>query len=415
MKRIVVIGGGTAGWITAIYAKKFFSDSVTVISPSSIDILGAGEGSTPNMIGTFNSFGIDIKDFLTTTDATLKTGIEFINWNKEVDGSFNHLFNIHNSNIHSSNNLYGFHFNARKTADYLESFGKNIGIETIDEIIKGFIEDSNGNVSKIITQSGLEILSDLVFDCSGFARLLIGKHFKSEWKSYSEHLICNKAFGFFLPQNEVLNVDSETKTKSVSMSSGWMWQIPLRNRWGCGYVFNDKFISIEDAIKEVEMKVGQKIEVQKVFDFNPGVYTQTWKKNCIALGLASGFIEPLEATSIMTLIESLNKLQSFDIFDASAKDIDYYNDYVTTMSEQIVSFLVNHYKCDRFDTPFWRYINNLKSPVSLEKIKNETDLNISIIKKIFGISKSDLIVFSEKNYNIVDFGHFVKKKKVSII
>jgi tryptophan halogenase len=412
MKRIVVIGGGTAGWITAIFAKKYFSDSVTVISPSSIDILGAGEGSTPNMVSTFSSFGIDIEDFLKTTDATLKTGIEFINWNKEASGSFNHLFNLH------KDDLYSFHFNARKTADYLETFGDGIGIKTKDEVIKEFIEDSNGNITKIITESGLKINCDLIFDCSGFNRLLIDKHLKSEWKSYSEYLTCNKAFGFFLPQEETLDVFSKTKTKSISMSSGWMWQIPLRNRWGCGYVFNDSFISVEDAIKEVEMVAGQKIEVQKVFNFNPGVYTETWRKNCIALGLSSGFIEPLEATSIMTLIESLTKLRSFNIFELSDLNRDYYNRNVTNISEQIVNFLVNHYKCERRDTPFWRYVNELESPLPLQKIKKIKkikELDTIDIKKIFNINRKDSAVFSEKNYEIVDYGHIISKKKSTLI
>ena len=412
MKRIVIIGGGTAGWITAIFAKKHFSDSVTVISPSSIDILGAGEGSVPNMPIQFNSFGIDIKDFLTTTDATIKTGIEFINWNKDVDGSFNHLFTILNE---VNENSYGFHFNARKTADYLESFGKNIGIQTKDEVIKKFIEDSDGNIIKIITESGLEIESDFIFDCSGFSRLLIGKHFKSEWKSYSEHLICNKAFGFFLPQNEVLDVNSKTKTKSISMSSGWMWQIPLVNRWGCGYVFNDNFITVEDAKKEVEKYVGTEITIQKVFDFNPGVYKDTWKKNCIAMGLSSGFIEPLEATSIMTLILSLNKLLSYNIFEPIDKNKNDYNQRVTNINEQIVSFLVNHYKCGRLDTPFWRHIQSLESPTSLQKIKNTKELDSSIMKKIFEVATIDSLIFSEFQYQLVDYGHTIKKNKNTLI
>jgi tryptophan halogenase len=412
MKRIVIIGGGTAGWITAIFAKKHFSDSVTVISPSSIDILGAGEGSVPNMPIQFNSFGIDIKDFLTTTDATIKTGIEFINWNKDVDGSFNHLFTILNE---VNENSYGFHFNARKTADYLKSFGKNIGIQTKDEVIKKFIEDSDGNIIKIITESGLEIESDFIFDCSGFSRLLIGKHFKSEWKSYSEHLICNKAFGFFLPQNEVLDVNSRTKTKSISMSSGWMWQIPLVNRWGCGYVFNDNFITVEDAKKEVEKYVGTEITIQKVFDFNPGVYKDTWKKNCIAMGLSSGFIEPLEATSIMTLILSLNKLLSYNIFEPIDKNKNDYNQRVTNINEQIVSFLVNHYKCGRLDTPFWRHIQSLESPTSLQKIKNTKELDSSIMKKIFEVATIDNLIFSEFQYQLVDYGHTIKKNKNTLI
>jgi tryptophan halogenase len=411
MKRIVVIGGGTAGWITAIFAKKHFSDSVTIITPSSIDILGAGEGSVPNMPRQFMSFGIDIEDFLTTTDATIKTGIEFINWNKNVDGSFNHLFTILEDKV--DENLYGFHFNARKTADYLESFGKNMGIQTKDEVIEKFIEDSDGNIIKIITKSGLEIDSDFIFDCSGFSRLLIGKHFKSEWKSYSDHLICNKAFGFFLPQTELLDAKSKTKTKSISMNSGWMWQIPLVNRWGCGYVFNDNFISIEDAKNEVEKYIGTEITIQKVFDFNPGVYKETWKKNCVATGISSGFVEPLEATSIMTLITSLNKLQSYNIFEPNDKND--YNQYVINTSEQIVSFLVNHYKCGRLDTPFWKYVHSLESPTSLQKIKNTKELDNSILKKIFGVTILDNVVFSESQYQLVEYGHTIKKNKNTLI
>jgi tryptophan halogenase len=413
MKKVVVIGGGTAGWITALFVKKHFSDSVTVISPESIDILGAGEGSVPNMPITFSSFGIDIKDFLTITDATIKTGIEFINWNKNVEGSFNHLFTILEDEVEK--NSYGFHFNARKTADYLESFGKNMGIQTKDEVIKKFIEDSDGNIIKIITESGLEIDSDFIFDCSGFSRLLIGKHFKSDWKSYSQHLICNKAFGFFLPQDMVLDINSKTKTKSISMSSGWMWQIPLQNRWGCGYVFNDNFISVEDAKKEVEDYIGKEITIQKVFDFNPGVYEETWKKNCVALGLSSGFIEPLEATSIMTLIVSLNKLKSYNIFELKDKNKNDYNKRVINISEQIMSFLVNHYKCGRLDTPFWRHIHLLESPTSLQEIKNTKELDSSILKKIFGVSIIDNLMFNQFQYQLVDYGHTIKKNKNTLI
>jgi tryptophan halogenase len=409
MKNIVVIGGGTSGWITAIFAKKKFSDSVTIISPSSIDILGAGEGSTPNMVGIFRNFNIDIEDFLIKTDATIKTGIEFSNWNKDVSGSFGHLFNL------DGDGIYGFHFNARKTADYLESHANSIGIKKMDSVISDFIKDSNGDVIKIIMEDGSELECDFVFDCSGFQRLLIGKHFKSKWKSYSNTLICNKAFSFFQPQLENLDEKSETKTKAISMSSGWMWQIPLQNRWGCGYVFNDEFISLENAIEEVEKFVGAKIKVEKVFDFNPGVYENTWVNNCVSLGLASGFIEPLEATSIMTLVESLNKLTKFNIFEKNPTNINDYNIFVQSISEQIVNFLLNHYKCDRVDTPFWRHINQIKLTPELEKIKSQGKMDIKEIKKLFNVHRSDNVVFGGKNYEVVNYGHQIKKQKKSLI
>jgi tryptophan halogenase len=199
------------------------------------------------------------------------------------------------------------------------------------------------------------------------------------------------------------------------MSSGWMWQIPLQNRWGCGYVFNDDFISVELAKKEVEKYIGKEITIQKIFNFNPGVYKETWKKNCVAMGLSSGFIEPLEATSIMTLIVSLNKLKSFDIFNPNDENKNYYNKHITNVSEEIVSFLVNHYKCGRNDTPFWRHIDGLESPTSLQKIKNTTKLDTSTIKKIFEISNSDSITFGEHSYELVNYGHTIKKNKITPI
>jgi tryptophan halogenase len=210
-------------------------------------------------------------------------------------------------------------------------------------------------------------------------------------------------------------VDLKTKTKSISMSSGWMWQIPLQNRWGCGYVFNDNFISVKEAKSEVENYIGKEITIQKVFDFNPGVYKETWKKNCVAIGLSSGFVEPLEATSIMTLIISLNKLKSYNLFQSNNENTNDYNKYVTNISEQIVSFLVNHYKCGRVDTPFWRHINVLKSPDSLQKIKNTTEFDGSIMKKIFGISNLDSLIFSESQYQLVDYSHIIKKNKPTLI
>jgi len=409
MNKVVIIGGGTAGWISAIFAKKRISDSVAVITSPSIDILGAGEGSTPNMFSFFKELGIDIKDFLLKTDATLKTGIEFIGWGEDENQSFDHLFNF------SGKQKYGFHFNARKTADYLENYAKGIGIKKIEKTISGFEENSIGDIKKIFFEENQEMECDFILDCSGFQRILIGKHYGSEWKSYSNNLVCNKAFGFFLPQEYNLNGDSETKTKAVSMNSGWMWQIPLRNRWGCGYVFNDEFTSIEEAILETERKIGSKIEIQKVFNFIPGIYKKTWINNCISLGLSSGFIEPLEATSIMSLIASLSKLSSYEILEARESEIVEYNDYVLSLSDQIVNFLVNHYKCDRKDTDFWRYINKMDIPGPLKKIKSYHNLDDNKIKEAFGINTKEPIVFGDKSYRVVDLGHRGNKRNHTLI
>ena len=337
MKKIVVIGGGTAGWLTALFAKYKFSQDITVIASSSIDILGAGEGSTPNLMGTLKNFGIDIYDFIEKTDSSIKEGITFVNWDESKFGCFNHLFKS------NGKTFYGLHFNARKTSDYLEKYSLNLGVKKIDGVVKTFNEDSNGNIKQIVLDDNTNVECDFVFDCSGFQRLITGSHYNSEWISYSDKLICNKAIAFLLPQTEKLTAKTITKTNAIAMKCGWMWKIPLQNRFGCGYVFSNKFTTLEDAIVEVEDFLKTKIEIVKVFDFNPGVYKKTWINNSISLGLASGFVEPLEATSIMGLILSLEKLAQINLFEKNNGGVDEYNKFVENNNKQILYFLMHHY------------------------------------------------------------------------
>ena len=153
------------------------------------------------------------------------------------------------------------------------------------------------------------------------------------------------------------------------MNSGWMWQIPLQHRWGCGYVFNDSFISIEEAKKEVEKYVGGEITIQKVFEFNPGRFEKSWVSNSISIGLSYGFLEPIEATSLMTTIMQLKKLMDIN-FDENHSDS--YNEFCKNIMEQNMCFVRFHYLCERFDTPFWRKSFSMPIP---EKLKNILDSN----------------------------------------
>ena len=147
-----------------------------------------------------------------------------------------------------------------------------------------------------------------MFDCSGFARIIIDGVHNEKWYSYSEYLMMNKALAFFLPQENEYQVNDKTYTEMTSMNCGWMFKIPLQHRWGCGYVFNDKYITIEDAKNEVEKHLGHEVIIQKVFDFNPGTHKRSWIGNSVSIGLSYGFIEPLEATSLMSTIMQLKKL-----------------------------------------------------------------------------------------------------------
>lgn len=409
MKKVVVIGGGTAGWIVALFFKKFGKDyDMTIIDSSRVGILGAGEGSTPNLQGVLHDLDINERDFLEKTNTTIKEANEFINWSPN-GGSFLHGFDEEYRNI-----LYGYHFDARLAAGYFKELGIKRGIKHVDGNITHFTQKENGDVSIIHLEEGIDIESDFVFDCSGFARLVIGGLYNSEWKSYSEYLKCDSAFAYFLPQEEKLELRSKTRTKSIAMNCGWMWQAPLKHRWGCGYVYNSNFISLENAKLEVEEYLGREIEIVKTFKFNPGSYKKTWINNCVSLGLAGGFLEPLEATSIMTLIFSMHRLAYFGIENVERRDE--YNDFVNDMNHQMVLFVKHHYNCGRTDTPFWLDNNNSKLPEDLEEIlKNglrDINTNEELLSRISTNSKSP--VFGIKNYRIVQLGHSFKVEKTLI-
>jgi tryptophan halogenase len=357
---IVIVGGGTAGWLTALYAKKHFpSYNVTVIESSEIGILGAGEGSTPQLIDVLDFLEIPLQTFIEKTKTTIKSGIKFTNWSQNIpyyyhgfgiiDNEFND-FNINSMlspfdfpntsiskllNISKQNNLsdydllqiasddnkllfqhnrganqnkildfdqlsnFSIHFDARLFAQMLSEIGISRSINKIDGVVKNINSSNDGSIESLDLDNGQTIVADFIFDCTGFARLFIGKHFNENWISYSKHLPAKKAIPFFL------DIDSNNippYTESTAMNYGWMWKIPLQHRYGCGYVYDSDFISDEDAFDEIEKFLGHKIESPRTFNFNPGSFENIRIKNCLAVGLSSNFIEPLEATSIFNSI-----------------------------------------------------------------------------------------------------------------
>jgi tryptophan halogenase len=411
MKKVCVIGGGTVGWLTALYVKKFWKGvSVTLIASSKIGILGAGEGTTPNFGAILRGLGIDEVDFLTNTNSTIKIGNDFINWR----GDGKNL--VHGFNGPDSTEKYGYHFDARAVAEYFKNIGIKRKIKYIDANAVRFQRNLFGDVTTIQLNNNKKINTDFVFDCSGFNRLLIGKEYETEWISYENDLMVNAAFAYFIPQKEDLTFTSKTKTKSIAMNSGWMWQAPLQHRWGCGYVFNDNYISFEDAQKEVEEYIGEPIQIVKKFSFTPGSYKNVWMNNCIAIGLSGGFIEPLEATSIMSSIMQLKRLKEIN-FNSDYKDE--YNDFVRNINEQNMLFLRYHYMCDRYDTPFWVDYNNKQIPPKLKNIIDD-DRNLIIrsedeLTNAFDMDSDNYkIIFSLENYKVVYKKNSNKYKNVLI-
>jgi tryptophan halogenase len=407
---VTIVGGGTAGWLSALFFNKFGNHNITVVDSSRIGILGAGEASTPILPGLLKDLDIDVDDFIKKTNATKKYSNDFINWSPN-GGEYTHPFELNYDKV-----VYGIHFDAKECAKYFKQIGINRNIKHLDVNITNLNQNNVGDVISIDSEEGVTIETDFVIDCSGFARLGAGKLFKSKWISYSDHLKTNAALAYFLPQTENIDQTTKTHTRSIAMKNGWMWQAPLQHRWGCGYVFNDEYISIEDAKKEVEEYIGKEIKIVKTFKYTPGSYEKTWNNNCVSLGLASGFLEPIEGTSLMTLIFSIFKLNEIGLGNYNNNEVvNEYNKYINDINHQCMLFVRYHYDCARTDTDFWLNIKNLELPHELTNIKKnlyimETNQDLLNIINL----DSNFPIFGLYNYKMVDLGRNVKTKKTLV-
>jgi tryptophan halogenase len=432
INNIVVIGGGTAGWLTALLCRAYQPKvNVTVIESEDIGILGAGEGTVPWFPVVMNQLHIPISHLLRKVKATFKNGILFKNWNGKNDQYFHSFTNydpvdlnaLNLSRTLSSNaflishavnedpkltnysenisllNKVGFvpneqriygdaqnafvnynqgcdfalHFDARELAVFLREIAMTRKIKRINEIVVG-LDASESGIETINLKDGSKIPCDFVFDCSGFKRLILGDFYKTKWKSVSDVLPCDSAIPFFIENN---TTTIEPYTEAIAMKNGWIWKIPVQGRYGCGYVYDSKHTTEENAKQEVRELFGN-VTFPTKFNFNAGYFEEFWVKNCIAVGLSSGFLEPLEATSIWVTthmvqfaMESFDQLQSQDQFV-----IDEYNEKFRNRFEDIVDFLRLHYITERSDSEFWKKCKTIQNSDNLNKILNITQKRI---------------------------------------
>lgn len=453
----VIIGGGTAGWLSALYLQKYFpKTNITVIASTEIGILGAGEGTTPHFLNFLDEIDISVVDLIKHADATFKNGIKFTNWNgdgshyyhpfRDNDGLDHTLFSDLNysdvplmdlelisqgknldsidfSSFASENNkvrymadssvynkqgdpfrffnylgLHALHFNANKLAIYLQNVAVLRGIKLIDARVLEIENDSDNFIKKVKLDKGYSLDVDFMLDCTGFKRLVIGNHYKSKWKSYKEYLPVNQAVPYFLPINDN---SIPPYTESIAMKAGWMWKIPTGNRYGCGYVFNSDCITADDAKTEIEEYLGQPIEIPRSFSFDAGCFTEQWVKNSVAIGLSSGFIEPLEATSIWVSIQSLHCLLE-NISGITQKNtfaVKKYNDKLNYINDKVLEFVHFHYMTKRNDSKFWKDFKNYQHPEFINELLD--------VKKYETPKKSFFAknyVFQHKSYYSVGAG-----------
>jgi tryptophan halogenase len=403
LDNIVIVGGGTAGWLSALYLNnKFKNSKITLIESNEIGILGAGEGTTGNIVKFLNDLGISQDDMLNNCEATFKTGIDFENWTN------NRSTYYHPIDYKPKGQGYAYHFNARLLAKYLKALAIERGVNWIEGIVTEPIVDDTNKIIGLKTADSI-IDATFVIDCSGFKRLLIGNHYKSKWISYEKHLKVNTAIPFFLPND---NVNIRTTTKSIAMKFGWMWQIPLQSRRGCGYIFDSTEISEEEAKKEIIEFLGVDVEFNKPIKFKPGSYENVWVENCLAIGLSGGFLEPLEATSIMTTIL---QLEVFCEVISEKITLKKYNKFVNCVNTENMVFIYYHYLTNRTDTNFWKKVKESASelPSPLDLII-DSSYNFNPKKELTDIFLDDAsITFGRFSYDIINKG--IKQKQKSLI
>lgn len=455
---IVVVGGGTAGWLAALYSQRTHPDAtVTLIESEDIGILGAGEGSTPSLPSILSVLGIDVADVFRHTGATVKNGIRFTGWNPERDfyypfpayaglGATGYVFPRELSLLTSLSPIiaagrggsvndydmvwkmseaglvpmydkgfpdptdvfpnigvladFGLHFNARDLAAFLRTVGEARGVRRIEGIVTGVESSPEGDVTALL-MGDHTVPADFVFDCSGFARLLIGKHYGAPWRSHSKHLPVNRAIPFFLP----MTGDIPPYTEATAMSHGWMWRIPTQDRFGCGYVFDSNRMSDAAALVEIESVIGHEVEPPTVFSFSAGCYETPWVRNVCAIGLSAGFLEPLEATAIWQATTALHRILGDPSFltRPTQADRDRFNGVWVRETSKIVGFLYLHYLTNRRGA-FWENFATDNEPPELARRVMEVAPHRPMYDEVdFDCSRA----FAEKDYTAILCGNGV--------
>lgn len=425
VKSITVVGGGTAGLIAALILKKRLNVDLTLIYSSNIGIVGVGEGSTEHFRDFMEFIGLDQYQLIKECDATYKCGIMFEGWgSKDYLHSVNEPFNQKYSQYNfvyakqiSENSDYlnykmywenklnswflnrpdefpsnQFHFNTYKLNEFLTKRAVELGISIQEDEILDVRLNESGEINTL-KGNKKDYTSDFYIDATGFRRILISK-LGSTWQSYSKYLKMNSAITFQTGDEENYNY----WTLAKSMSSGWMFKIPVWGRHGNGYIFDKNFISNDQAKQEVETVLGKEIEVGKSFDFDPGALDRVWIKNCCAVGLSSSFVEPLEATSIGTTIQQtfllMHRLVNYD-----NNTITEYNKSFNEIMQNIRDFICLHYITDTEKTDFWKYVKTVEIPDSLAALLDKWKYRLPIREDFSGITNYRL--FDADNFTLV--------------
>ena len=426
--RIVIVGGGTAGWMAAAALSKILGTrrySFTLIESDEIGTVGVGEATIP-LIQTFNAaLGIDENAFMKATNATFKLGIQFIDWSAPGSDYF-HPFGVYGVDMNGINFThywlryrkaggsadfglfnaqtvaarqgrfgrmadinpsvppvnYAFHFDAALYGRFLRGLAEAAGVKRQEGRIVDVSQDAScGDITAVTLADQSRVEGDLFIDCSGFRGLLIEQTLKSGYEDWSRWLPCNRAAA--VPCDKV--GPATPYTRSTAREAGWQWRIPLQHRTGNGYVFCDAYLDEGKAQDLLMQRLDGKAQAEpRVLKFTTGHRRSMWNRNVVAMGLAGGFLEPLESTSIHLVQEAIFKLVKYFPNGVITPPLrDAFNREMLAAYVDVKDFLIAHYNVTtRDDTPFWAYCRNMDIPDSLQaRLDTFAAANLALIKE----------------------------------
>ena len=452
IQKIVIVGGGTAGWMAASAMAKVLGAIpglvIELVESDEIGTVGVGEATIPQ-INLFNALlGLDERDFVRATHATYKLGIEFRDWTRighryvhpfgfygldmlgiefhhhwlkgkvlgdpasldlyslgvvaGMDGRFTHPRPDQPSSP-LSRIAYAFQFDAALYAKYLRRMAETWGVRRTEGRIVDVVQNpENGFIDAIILKDGRKVAGDLFIDCSGFRALLIEQRFKAGFEDWSKWLPCDRAMAVGCE----LSDDQQPLTRSTAKPAGWQWRIPLQHRTGNGYVYSSAHVSDDEAAASLLQSLdGKPLGDPRPLRFRAGHRRKAWIKNVVALGLAGGFLEPLESTSIHLVQTGIARLMTwFPTRRFESSEIDRYNRLTEQEYVDIRDFLVLHYwATEREDSDFWNYCRALALPDSLAE-------KIDIFRRTGRVIREHNELFTETSWLAVMVGQGIETK-----
>ena len=440
VKNIIIVGGGTAGWIAAAVLSASLEHhrvSITVVDSSEIGTIGVGEATIPPIRQLNFMLGLDEDEVMRRTNATFKLGIEFVNWGAVGDRYF-HPFGSHGQDLSGiqfhhhwlrtregaladysiaaaaayagrfgrptddprdplSKMSYALHFDAALYAGVLREVALKNGVKHVDaRITRVTLDCETGFVDTLQLADGGTLEADLFIDCSGFRGLLIEDTLKTGYIDWSHWLPMDRAIA--VPS--ALAGATQPYPRATAGSAGWQWRIPLQHRIGNGHVYCSHFMNDDEAEAHLLGNLdGPAIATPRHLRFTTGRRRLSWNKNVIALGLASGFVEPLESTSIHLIQRGVATLMAlFPARGIVQAEIDLYNKLMTAEYENVRDFVILHYKqTQRDDTPFWRQVRDMSVPESLAE-------RMTIFANLGRLVLDPAELFREKNWSVVLLG-----------